>query len=76
VRREVEKIGISDNAGESVGPCIVRNRFFRGVPRQTGVEHVNRIGEKLCETANELRREIRVKQQLQRYMRSRPAYEA
>ena len=76
VRREVEKIGISRYDRESVGPCILPDSFVRGVPRQTGVKDMNRIWEKLCKTADELGRKIRVEQKLQRDRRSRPACEA
>jgi len=73
---EVEKIAISRTNGKSGGPRILPDSFVGGVPRQASVEHVHRMRKELCKTANELRREIRVEQKVQRFMRSRPACEA
>ena len=49
---EFEKIEISRYDGVPVGPLILPNRFVRGVPGETRVENVDRIGEKLRKTAN------------------------
>ena len=57
---EVEKIGIGRYDREPVDPCIIPNTFVRGEPGETCFENVNGSGEKLCKTANELRRQIRV----------------
>jgi hypothetical protein len=40
------------------------------------IENVRRLGEKFRKTTDQLGREIRVKQELQRDMRSRPVCEA
>jgi hypothetical protein len=71
-----EKVGISRYDDKPVASRILPNRVVRGEPRKTCVENMDRIGEELCEAANQFRREIRVKQKLQRDKRSRPACEA
>jgi len=58
---EVEKIGISRNDGEPVYRGVLPNCFVRCEPSESRVENVERIGEELRQTVNELRREIRVK---------------
>lgn len=52
---------------------MVTSEVNRG---HAGVENVHRTGKQLGEAVNELGREIRVKQQLQRDIRSRPVCEA
>ena len=56
--------------------CVVPDRLVGSQPGEPGVENVYRTGEELAEAADELWREIRVKQQLQWDARSRPACEA
>jgi hypothetical protein len=73
---EVEEVGISCYDDKSVGLRILPNRMVRSELREARVENVDRIGEELSEAANQFRREIRVKQKLQREKRSRPACEA
>jgi len=58
---EVEKIGIGCYDREPVGPCILPNTFVRGEPGETRIENGNGSGEKPRKTANDLRRQIRVK---------------
>jgi hypothetical protein len=58
---EFEKIGIGRYDGEPVCLCILPNSFVWGEPGESRVENVDRIGEEFSKTANQLRREIRVK---------------
>ena len=73
---EVEKIGIGRDDGKPVRPGIFPNSLVRREPGETRVENVDRVGKELGETANQLRREIRVKQKFQCDARSRPVCEA
>ena len=52
---EVEEVGISRYNDKPVTPRILPNRMVRREPRKTRVENVDRIGEKLCEAANQFR---------------------
>lgn len=58
---EVDEVGVCRNNGESVLTCVLPNRFVRREPSETCVENVDGIGKELRHTADEPRREIRVK---------------
>jgi len=73
---ESEKIQIGGDDGKPVRPCILPDNLVRREPGESRVEDVDRIGEELRKTADELGREIRVKQKFQCVARSRPACEA
>jgi len=59
--REIEEVGISHYNDESVPLRILPNHFVRGELRKPRFENVHRVGEKLRKTADQFRREIRVK---------------
>ena len=73
---EVEKIGISGNDGEPLSQGILPNDLIRSEPGEPRLENVDGIREKFRKAAYELRREICVKEKLQRDRRSRPVCEA
>ncbi len=60
-RHQIKKIGIRCYDDESVISGILPNHLVRGESSQARMENVGRIRKELCETANELWREIRVK---------------
>lgn len=73
---KVEKIRVSRYDNETVSPCIIPNGLVRGEPGEARVENVCRVGEEFRKATDQLGREIRVKQKLQRDMRSRPVCDA
>jgi hypothetical protein len=73
---KVEKIRVSRYDNETVSPRIIPNGLVRSEPREACVENVRRAGEKFRKATDKLRRKVRVKQKLQRDMRSRPVCEA
>jgi hypothetical protein len=52
---EVEEVGISRYNDKPVAPRILPNHVIRGEPRETRLENMDRIGEQLCEAANQFR---------------------
>jgi hypothetical protein len=73
---KIEKIRVSRYDSETVSPRIIPNRLVRSEMGEVRIENVSRVREKLRKATDQLGREIRVKQKLQRDMRSRPVCEA
>lgn len=73
---EVDKVGIGGDDDEAVFSRVCPDGFVGREPCESRIKNVKRIGKQLRQTDNELGREIRVKQKLQREALSRPVCEA
>ena len=73
---EIEKIGIRRYNRKPLGPCVLPDLIVRRGTGQTRIEDVRGPREKVRKTANQLGREIRVKEEFQRDLRFRPICEA
>lgn len=72
----IEKIGIRRHEDKFILPGVLPDNLIGGEMCQASLENVGGAGEQLCEASDKLWREVRVEEQLQRELRSRPVWEA